>query len=215
VERKNAEAGMGLQAIVILGAYVSAQLIANIGSLKIVSLAGLSLDAGTFIYPVTFTLRDLLHKRLGKGAAVRTILFSGAANLVMSGYLAFVCALPPDPSWTLDAAFAAVLGPVWRIVCASIAAQVLSELVDTQAYQFWVSKVTERYQWSRVLFSNALSVPADSLIFSWGAFAFSLPVATVWSIFAANVLVKFAVTLVSLPWIYLVRGRAAGEPGAG
>jgi uncharacterized PurR-regulated membrane protein YhhQ (DUF165 family) len=44
----------------------------------------------------------------------------------------------------------------------------------------------------------------DSLIFCWGAFAGLLPAATVWSIFWANVLVKVAVTLLSLPGIYLV-----------
>ena len=80
----------------------------------------------------------------------------------------------------------------------------MSQLVDTEVYTLWVERVTRRYQWVRVLVSNAVSVPLDSLVFSWGAFGGVLPRATVWSIFAANVIIKGAVTLVSLPAIYAV-----------
>ena len=37
-------------------------------------------------------------------------------------------------------------------------------------YSLWVKRVTRRVQWSRVLVSNAVSVPVDSLIFAWFAF---------------------------------------------
>jgi uncharacterized PurR-regulated membrane protein YhhQ (DUF165 family) len=47
-------------------------------------------------------------------------------------------------------------------------------------------------------------VPLDSVIVSWGAFGGRYASATVWSIFLSNVIVKGAVTLLSLPGIYLV-----------
>jgi uncharacterized integral membrane protein (TIGR00697 family) len=134
----------------------------------------------------------------------------GAINVVMAAFLAFVVWLPPDPTWPLQEAFASVLGPVWRIVLASIAAEIVSELLDTEMYALWVGRVTTRYQWARVLVSNAVSIPVDSLIFCWGAFGGALEAGTVWGIFWTNVLVKGAVTLISLPGIYLVpeRGQA-------
>jgi uncharacterized integral membrane protein (TIGR00697 family) len=89
-------------------------------------------------------------------------------------------------------------------VFASIIAEVLSELVDTEAYRMWVERITVRHQWGRVLASNAVSVPLDSLVFSWGAFGGVLPGAVVWSIVLSNVLIKGAVTMLSLPLIYLV-----------
>ncbi|MCJ7548415.1 MAG: queuosine precursor transporter, partial [Anaerolineae bacterium] len=98
------------------------------------------------------------------------------------------------------------LSPVWRIVLASIVAEVVSELLDTELYQLWVSRVTRRYQWARVLVSNSVSVPVDSLVFVWIAFGGVLPAVVVWSIFWANVLVKGMMTLISLPAIYLVKG---------
>jgi hypothetical protein len=190
--------------------YVAAQMLADLGSLKIALVAGFSIDAGTFVYPFTFTLRDLVHKRLGLRAARLAILLAGAINLAMAGYLAFSAWLPSDPSWGLGREFARVLGPVWRIVLASIVAELAAELADTEIYRLWVTRVTRRLQWLRVLSSNALSVPLDSLIFCWGAFGGVLPVATVWSIFAANLILKGAVTVASLPAIYLVR-EADGE----
>lgn len=125
----------------------------------------------------------------------------------MALFFHFTAWLPQDPSWGLGKEFAAVLGPVWRIVIASIIAEVISELIDTEIYHLWQSRVTKKYQWMRVLSSNAISIPVDSLIFCWGAFGFSLPNDVVWSIFFANVIVKGAVTIVSLPSIYLVKEK--------
>lgn len=194
--------------VLIIAAYVAAQILADVGSLKIALLAGFSVDGGTFIYPITFTLRDMVHKLLGRRAARTVIVAAGAINLLMAGYFAFLTRLPADPSWELQTAFASVLNPVWRIVLASIAAELISELLDTEIYQLWVERVTRRYQWARVLVSNSISVPVDSLVFCWGAFGGVLPTAVVWSIFWSNVLVKGLTTLVSLPGIYLVKERS-------
>ena len=67
-----------------------------------------------------------------------------------------------------------------------------------------VERVTYRYQWARVLVSNALSIPVDSLIFVWLAFGGTMPVGVVWSIFFSNIIIKGLTALISLPGIYLV-----------
>jgi len=59
---------------------------------------------------------------------------------------------------------------VWRITLASIAAEVASELLDTEAYRIWVEHITRKYQWLRVLVSNSISIPIDSALFSFLAF---------------------------------------------
>ena len=198
-------------AVVVISLYIAAQLLSDIGSLKIARVAGFSIDAGTFIYPLTFTIRDLVHKQLGKTAARTVIILAAVINLFMAAFFQFAAWLPQDPSWGLGAEFAAILGPVWRIVIASIAAEVISELIDTEVYHFWVSRITRKYQWARVLISNAVSIPVDSLIFCWAAFAFVLPNSVVWSIFIANVIIKGLVTVISLPAIYLVKEKDISE----
>lgn len=196
--------------IIVISIYVAAQLLSDIASLKITLIAGFSMDAGTFIYPLTFTIRDLIHKRLGRQIARTVIILAACVNLFMALFFHFTAWLPQDPAWGLGNEFSAILGPVWRIVIASIIAEVFSELLDTEVYHLWQKRVTKKYQWLRVLSSNAVSIPVDSLIFCWGAFGFILPHRVVWSIFFANVLVKGAVTIFSLPTIYLVKERSVG-----
>lgn len=203
-------------AIVAVAAYAGAQVIADVASLKIGIVAGRAVDMGTFIYPITFTLRDVVHKVLGRHAARTLIITCGGVNLFMGAYFAWTASVASDPSWGLGAEYSAILGPVWRIVIASIIAEVVSELVDTEVYHWFVTRVTTRHQWARVLTSNAVSVPLDSVIFGVLAFgalpflgddALTLPWPAVWDIVLVNIVVKGLVTLASLPLIYVAPDR--------
>jgi queuosine precursor transporter len=190
-------------AILVVSAYIGAQMLADIASLKIGVVFGLAVDMGTFIYPATFTLRDLVHKILGKRNAQVLVIAAGVINLGMALYLLWIAGIPEDPSWGLGQEFSAILAPVWRLVLASIAAEVVSELVDTEVYHWFVTRITRQHPWLRVLVSNGISIPIDNLIFSVGAFGWMLPWGVVWQIFGFNLLVKYAITLVSLPLIYI------------
>jgi hypothetical protein len=209
VRLRQARATLAPQAgTIAVSSYIAAQMLSDVASLKIGVVAGLAVDMGTFLYPITFTLRDVVHKLLGRTTARVLILTAAAINLFMAGYLAWAARVPSDPTWGLGQAFSDVLGPVWRIVLASITAEVLSELADTEVYHWFVHGVTHDHQWARVLVSNAVSVPIDNLVFAVLAFApllglpNSLPWATVGQIFLINLAVKGLVTLVSLPLIY-------------
>jgi queuosine precursor transporter len=202
-------------AVIVVSIYIAAQMLSDIASLKIGIVFGLAVDMGTFLYPITFTIRDMAHKVIGKRNAQTMIIMAALVNLFMAGYLYWVASVPGDPNWGLDKEFAAILAPVWRIVLASILAEVVSELVDTEIYHWFVTRITTRYQWLRVLISNSISIPIDTLIFSVGAFGWVLPWEVVWQIFLFNLVVKFVMTLISLPWIYLVPARLENNQGGG
>jgi len=194
-------------AILVSVLYVAAQMMSDIASLRIVMIAGYSIDAGTFIYPLTFTLRDMVHKVAGIKAARILILTAAGINIFMALLFRVVSLLPPDLTIGLQEEFGLVLSPIWRIVAASIIAEVVSELIDTEGYRFWVEKVTKKYQWARVLFSNLLSIPIDSFLFSFLAFWRLFPTTVVISIFISNMIIKGITTIVSIPGIYLVPDR--------
>jgi hypothetical protein len=44
--------------LVIVSLCIAAQILSDVASLKIALIAGFSIDAGTFIYPLTFTISD-------------------------------------------------------------------------------------------------------------------------------------------------------------
>jgi hypothetical protein len=196
---------------IVVAAYITAQLLSDVASLRILSIGGMSVDGGTLVYPFTFTIRDLVHKVAGKRVARLLIFLAAGINLVMAGVFRVVAALPADLEVGAQDEFGAVLAPVWTIVAASIIAEVVAELIDTEVYQRWADRFGERLQWGRVLASNAIAVPIDSALFVWLAFGGLLPgsealaAGVLVSIFWANVLFKGAVTLVSIPGIYLVR----------
>ena len=190
----------------LASAYVAAQILADISSLKLTEVAGWSIDGGTFIYPITFTLRDLVHKTAGVKVARTLIITAAAINLAMAGFFWFVAELDPIAGVGPQTEFFGdVLGPVWRIVFASILAEVVAELIDTEVYRAWVAKFGEHRQWGRVLSSNGVAIPIDSAIFVLIAFWGVAPAGDVWEIFVTNVVFKGIVTVVSIPLIYAVR----------
>lgn len=199
--------------VVVGGAYVAAQILADVTSLRIISIGGNAVDAGTLIYPFTFTLRDLVHKIGGKTAARTLIALAAVVNLVMAGLFWLVAELPADQLTGPQLEFGAVLAPVWGIVVASIVAEVVSELIDTEAYSLWVRRFAERRQWGRVLFSNGIAIPVDSALFVGLATLLGVfPSGAAWSIFWVNVVIKLVVTVVSIPWIYLARPARLASP---
>jgi len=203
VARTGGSGRSNASSILTVSGYVGAQLLADIGSLRIISLGGLAVDAGTLVYPFTFTLRDMVHKVVGvRGRTV--VLAAAGLNLAMAAYFQLVARLPVAPEVGPQADFAAVLAPVWRIVLASILAEVISELTDTEIYRLWVERFTRRRQWARVLVSNSVSVPLDSLIFVVAAFGGTMPGTVLGEIVLANIAIKAVATLLSMPWIYLV-----------
>ncbi|HSK07282.1 MAG TPA: queuosine precursor transporter [Acidimicrobiia bacterium] len=192
--------------LIVAGAYVAAQMMSDVASLRVISIAGNAVDAGTLIYPFTFTLRDLVHKISGKTAARTVIVLAAGINVLMAGFFWLVARLPPDPLTGPQLEFGTVLSPVWGIVVASIAAEVLAELIDTEVYQRWELRFGQRHQWGRVLASNAVAIPVDSAVFVGLATMFGIfPSEVAWSIFWVNVVLTGVVTVVSIPWIYWVR----------
>ncbi|MDD2807552.1 MAG: queuosine precursor transporter [Patescibacteria group bacterium] len=183
--------------------YVAAQVSANIMSTKIIllPLVLMSVDGGTIIYPLTFTLRDFVHKTWGKNNARQLVVIAAVFNLMIAGLFWVVGKLPADPTWPLQQAYEQLLMPVGRIVMASVISQIVSELIDTEIFSFVFKKVNDVLA---VFISNFFGLIVDSVVFSLLAFFGSLPLSTVISIIIANILIKLIVSIISTPLIKLI-----------
>ena len=187
--------------------YVVIQVLSNISSTKIANVFNLAVDGGTFLYPLAFTLRDLIHKRLGKSTTQSLIIISAIINIFTPIFFFMVAKLPPDSSWTYNQDFANILSPVIRISLASVVAGVVAEFIDTEVYHLFVTRITKKYQWLRVLLSNAVSVPIDTLIFTSIAFLGVLDSKVIFDIIIFNCVVKYSVSVLSIPLIYTVKEK--------
>lgn len=198
---------MTAAALFVAVSYVALQLISNVSSIKVGFIFGYAVDMGVFLYPLTFTLRDLVHRELGRELTRKCIYFAVFLNLLMSAYFAFIAQFPSDPTSPASVAFNDCLAPVWRIIAFSLLAQLVSELVDTEVYHVYEKRFGERHKWGRVFASNSISIPVDNAIFCVGAFAGTYGWDIVWQIFVFNFIVKYAISLISIPMIYLRSDR--------
>lgn len=186
--------------ILLTAGYLLCQIIADVTASKMVDMFGVYVPAAVFIYALTFTLRDVVHKQLGKQQAVFMVLTAGVVNVLMAAYFMFTVWLKPAPFWGDQEAYNLILGVVPRIVGASILAEVVSELIDTEIYH----RIKHLAPWKRVLGSNAVSLPIDSLIFVSVAFAGTMPLSALIEVMLGQILLKAVITVISIPLIYVI-----------
>ena len=132
------------------------------------------LSAGTLTFGATFTLRDMAHQSSDRAGLGR------APVLAMIGAAAIA-----------NVAVAALIGIPGRFLLASFGAILLSEGIDTEIYH----ALRSRSWFVRVLSSNAVSVPLDSITFTVVAFAGEVgyDLATMAQIVEADLLFKFGI----------------------
>ncbi|MEB3290555.1 MAG: queuosine precursor transporter, partial [Leptolyngbya sp.] len=192
--------------ILLTGGYIFAQLVADVAATRLIQVGPFAVPAGTMIFAVTFTLRDVIHKRLGKEWAQAAIWLAAAFNLGMALYLWAMANLPAPDFYPFTEAWSAIFSFVPAIVLASIAAELVAELIDTEVYHWWRSRYAHRPQWTRVLASNVVSLPVDSVLFATLAFVIlpplfgsqGLALAALPPIIAGQIVLKGLVTVASL-----------------
>lgn len=171
-----------------MSVYVAATLLANYTLDAFLPVGPWFLvNVGTLFFGVTFTQRDRVH-RYGR-PAVYAMIFAAAVMNVLA---------------------ALSVGTPLRYVAVSFLAIVVSEAADTEVYQRMI-----RRRWLvRVLSSNAVSAPIDTVLFTVLAFA-GAPFATAgWmvQVIVTDVLVKYASGLATALALLRDRTRTGLEP---
>ena len=200
--------------IILCGLYIFFSLAGNIAATKVTYFGSMVMDAG-FIYSLTFTWRDLIHKQLGQRAAITTIWLAAAINLLAAAYFQIVVMMPAQTDWAASggqSAWEFLFSLQLRITLASILTALIAELIDTKVYQLWTSGRRAGWpQWTRVAVSNSVSIPVDSLLFPIIAFAGVVGTEGLHQMFWTNIIVKAAITALVFWTIYLVPERPIYE----
>lgn len=207
--------------IALTGAFVLALALADVAATKFVLVGGIVAPGGVFLFSVIFVVRDALHKVCGAEYVRRLIYVAAGLNLAMALYLWTIAQLPAPGFFELAEPWDAIFALAPAIVVGSIIAAVVSQLVNTWAYdRLWRA---DRPLWQRTVLSNVVSLPVDSLLFVLLAFVILPPVfgadaipadAIVGRIVSGQVLIKAATILVCTPLLYLVPANPAAAPTA-
>jgi uncharacterized PurR-regulated membrane protein YhhQ (DUF165 family) len=182
---------------VLTGLYVAVVVSAQVGTNKIVDVPWTDLTApgGTYLIGIALSLIELAHRtapsrREGFVNAQVMVACGFGASALLAGYLAILDAMPPD-----DALFDRLSG-TWRIVLGSLVAFAVSETIDNTLGAWLRDRVHDA---ARVVATNAVSVPLDSVVFLLVAFG-SL------EFIEGQIVVKYAVTLAfGIPLVLLLR----------
>lgn len=158
------------------------------------------LAVGTFVFGITFTQRDRMHAFKGRRYVYWVILITAFANFLMMKQLA--------NGWGASLSeWAYSQGYNWfgegmgylaetsiRVYIASCVAILLGEAANTEVYH----KLRERSWMVRVMRSNAVSIPIDTLLFTliafWGEPSFTPKF--LFALICGDMLVKFVVSTI-------------------
>jgi uncharacterized integral membrane protein (TIGR00697 family) len=177
--------------------YVAAVLVANLTATAFFPFPVFGQVAiGTLVFGVTFTQRDRMHRSGGRALVYRTIAVAAALTLALLLSGTYLWGGPLTEyfqarGWEWLAASSGSLaqgGP--RVFVASFLAIILAETADTEIYHH----LRERSWAVRVLHSNAVSIPMDSILFNTVAFAGLFPAMMLVQIIFGEVVVKFSVS---------------------
>lgn len=109
-------------------------LISNLAAIKLWNLWGIAVDGGLVLFPLTYILGDLIIEIFGKTNARNVILSGFLINLIAVAVFYIVIALPPYPGWTMQEAYAMVLGFSPRIILGSLCGYLTSNLLNNTLF---------------------------------------------------------------------------------
>lgn len=189
-------------AVYAIVSYAIIAVASDIFANKMLNLGGLTLAGGILLVPLSFSIRDLMHRCVGYENAKRIVWATAFVNLVVAALLILLDVLPSAIDGQQDA-WHALMGSSWRIIVASFIAQLLADLSDTYIFEWFTRKMGDKKTWLRVGGSNLVSTFFDSILFSMIAFLGVLPIEVIWASVLSSFVVKFVVSELATPIAYI------------
>lgn len=125
---------------------------------------------GTFLYPLTFLIVDLLNENFGLRLARKAIFFAFASNAMIIILLYASTFLPGLPDWKLDKPYNDVIIQVTSVLIASSVSFLVSENVNSYLLCKIKELTNSRFLFLRIFLSTLFAVIIDSFLFCFIAF---------------------------------------------
>lgn len=187
----------------LLGTVAVNLILIGIFGLKLITVLGLTTNAGNVFYACVFLATHFILERYGKRVGIKTIWYGVCFFLfftVLSQFAARFSGLPLTD--TANGAILTIFSFSLRVTFASILAYVFAQYANIVIYE-WLRVWTKgRFLWLRINGANIISQLVDSLIFFTIAF-FDLPGPLLVQAILVGWLVKIAVVSIGTPFLYI------------
>lgn len=192
----------------LVHAYVVVLLISNLLGPKPTQLGPFIFSGAQLLFPITYIFSDIFTEVYGYGGSRRAIWIAFLANVLMGFFALFMVWLPSAPDWPREnqQAFEIVFGNTARAIVASLAAFWLGEFANSFIMARMKVRTAGRWLWARTLGSTVAGQAVDSLVVTFGLFAFTLPVKTILVMAASGYVFKVLYEALATPLTYAIVG---------
>lgn len=156
---------------IILAIYIAAIMCAELLGSKVFTAFGLNASVAIFVFPLTFTINDVVAEVYGKARAQSFVKAGFITMLFLFAFTLLAIVLPPAARFAeTNPAYQTVFAKSLRIIVASLTAFWISERLDVFIFAKVREKLGQYGLWFRNNASNFLSQGIDTTIFMFLAF---------------------------------------------
>ncbi len=164
---------------------------------------------GVIPWPVVFIITDLLNEFYGEKAVRRiswiTAILIAYCFIIVSIALQLPAKEIPGSSLATNAEFGKVFGQAQAVIIGSIAAFLLSQIMDATLFHWIKRKTGNRYIWLRSTGSTVISQMVDTIVVLYIGFVLTgaITMNDFFNIAPTNYLLKLGIAILLTPVIYL------------
>lgn len=195
----------------LLAFNVMATLLANIEVLLLVRAFGVEMTLGNVLFASTFLITDILSENHSRKDANRAVIISTLCSILFIAISqTWLLYTPSENDWA-SGAIETIFSNTPRIVCASLAVYLLSQLIDVWLYHKWWDWCKRHFGnsrsglWIRNNGSTMISQLLNTLLYTFLAFYGTYPVSTLISIFVSTYIIYLITSLLDTPFVYWCR----------
>ena len=178
--------------------------ISNIASTKMTQFAGLTLDAGTILFPLSYIFGDIFAEVYGWKISKKIILLWFVTIVLNALILAIVQYLPVASFWEFQSSYENILGLVPRITLGSIFGYLAGSFSNAWSL-LWIRRMTgERWLAVRTIGSTLIGQTADTVVFCIIAFLGTMGQIDLVHLAISNIIFKVTVEALFTPVTYRV-----------
>ena len=192
--------------IILAGIFITNAIVAELTGGKLIDVFGVPMSIGILPWPVVFVTTDLINEYFGEKGVKRLSLITAGLIAYTFFVLYFAIQIPSTGiSSVTSEQFKSVFGQSQLIIVGSIAAFLVSQLIDVTIFHFVKKRTGNRMIWLRSTGSTVISQFFDSFIVL--GIAFYLPGIMDFQTYIISGLtgysVKLVIAILMTPMIYL------------